>query len=273
MQHNFSSSPSSHPGRYPRSFIFAMAAAGSASGYHRVQPIDADTAKVMVTEQMARAQNLAMEVIAQRSALEKTALRELRAKYPGITTDELVRIWIDRLTGRSPSDITDALGDEVEEMATAASNKVTSYLQLLAQNESTTHRDNCLACTFCGAWFPDFWLLDLMPQGSPDWRRQYFRCCYQCASGENDDLYWHPSHPTLSPALHRQPGTAVSVGRTDYDHQQRQPVANLDADYRQQPSPRCAGSVTMSSPKRATSRAPVSWTSRPGATSARKSAP
>ena len=143
-----------------------MAAAGSASGSHRVQPIDADTAKVMVTEQTARVENLAMAVIAQCSAFEKTALRELRTKNPGITTDELVRIWIDRLTGRSPSDITDAVGDEVEEMATVASNKVTSYLQLLAQNESTAHPDNCLDCTFCGAWFPDFWLLDLMPQGS-----------------------------------------------------------------------------------------------------------
>ena len=236
---------------------------------------------MMVTEQMARAQNLAMEVIAQRSALEKTALRELRAKYPGITTDELVRVWIDRLTGRSPSDITDALGDEAvhptRSPAICSSWRRTS------------------PCTFCGAWFPDFWLLDLMPQGSPDWRRQCFRCCYQCASGENDDLYWHPSHPTLSPALHRQPGTAVSVGRTDYDHQQRQPVANLDADYHQQPrswviaiddnntnqkrlhieaaSPRCAGSVAMLSPKRATPRAPISWTSRPGTTSARKFAP
>ena len=119
-----------------------------------MQPIDADTAKVMVTEQTARVQNLAMEVIAQRSALEKTALRELRAKHPGVSTDELVRIWIDRLTGRAPSDITDALGDEVEEVVTAAANKVTSYLQLLAQNEAAAHRENCLDCTFCGAWFP-----------------------------------------------------------------------------------------------------------------------
>ena len=114
------------PGRHPHSFHLRN---GSSRVSIWLPPC---------AEQMARAQNLAMEVIAQRSALEKTALRELRAKYPGITTDELVRIWIDRLTGRSPSDISDALGDEVEEMATAASNKVTSYLQLFAQNESTT---------------------------------------------------------------------------------------------------------------------------------------
>ena len=74
-----------------------------------------------------------LEVIAKRSALEKTALRAFRAKYPGATTDELVRVWIDRLTGKAPSDITDALGDEVEEMATAAANKVTNYLQLGAE--------------------------------------------------------------------------------------------------------------------------------------------
>ena len=248
---------------------------------------------MMVTEQTARVQNLAMEVIAQRSALEKTALRELRAKHPGISTDELVRVWIDRLTGRAPSDITDALRDEVEEVVTAAANKVTSYLQLLAQNEAAAHRENCLDCTFCGAWFPDFWLLDLMPQGSPDWRRQYFRCCYQCASGENDDLYWRPSHPTLSPALHRQPGTAVSIGRTDYDHQQRQPVANLGADYAQQPrSWVIAIDDNNTNQKRLRiealwSESKMRWvrhhvvtkagsnqrTSRPGTTSARKSAP
>ena len=211
-----------------RNFSSPMAAAGSASGSHRVQPIDADIAKGLVTEQTARVENLAMSVIAQRSVLEKTALRELRARHPGITTDELVRVWIDKLTGRSPSDITDAVGDDIEEVATTTSNKVTSYLQLLAQNESDSKRDNCLDCTFCRAWFPDFWLLDLMPQGSSDWRRQYFRCCYQSASEKNDDLYWHPEHPTLSSALHRQPGTAVSIGRTDYEHHQRQPVANLE---------------------------------------------
>ena len=163
--------PSVFPKSHPK-FIFAMAASGSTSQSHRVQPIDADTAKGMVTEQMVRVQNLALDVIAKRSALEKTALRALRAKYPGATTHELVRVWIDRLTGRAPSDITDALGDEVEEMATAAADKVTNYLQLLAQNESTTHHDNCLECTFCGAWFPDFWLRtsgtpDIVPGASP----------------------------------------------------------------------------------------------------------
>ena len=192
----------------PAQFIIAMAAAGSAFGFHRVQPIDADIAKGMVPEQTARVENLAMSVIAQRSALEKTALRELRARHPGITTDELVRIWIDKLTGRSPSDITDAVGDDIEEVATATSNKVTSYLQLLAQNESDSKRDNCLDCTFCGAWFPDFWLLDLMPQGSSDWRRQYFRCCYQCARP-----LFASGAPDVVLRTHRQPGTAVSVAQ------------------------------------------------------------
>ena len=44
------------------------------------------------------------------------------------------------------------------------------------------------------------------------------------------------AHTTLHcPALHRQPGTAVSIDRADYEHHQRQAVANLDADYHQQP--------------------------------------
>ena len=90
-----------------------------------------------------------------------------------------------------------------------------------------------------------------------------------------------------------QPGTAVSVGRTDYEHHQRQAVANLDADYRQQPTSWViaiddsntnqkrlliealwsGSTATMWSTKPATPKAPTSWTSGPGTTSARKSAP
>ena len=234
MRSTVSALPRVAPHRPSPHFILAMAASGSASRSDRVQPIDADTAKGMVTEQMARVQNLAMEVIAKRSALEKTALRALRAKYPGTTTDELVRIWIDRLT--------------------QASHHPTSRMPWATMSRKWPPLPPTRSPTICSSWHrtsPPPTTTTALTARSAGLGSPTSGCWTLCRKGHQigggstsaaatsvhrvRTTNWHPEHPTLSPALHRQPGAAVSIGRTDYDHQQRQPVANLDADYHQQP--------------------------------------
>ena len=60
--------------------------------------------------------------------------------------------------------------------------------------------------------FPAHWLLDLHPDGNDNWRYNYHRCCYQCASGTNDDYVWHLEHLNFSPAIH-DPTRHLSVSR------------------------------------------------------------
>ena len=98
-----------------------MAASSSSSqGVKKVQPMDGPCAEPRHASD--------------RSTIgpREDRIRALRTKYPGTTTDELVQIWIDRLKGRASSDITYALGDEIEEMATVNTDKFTACLQLFA---------------------------------------------------------------------------------------------------------------------------------------------
>ena len=134
------------------------------------------------------------------------------------------------MTGATDTETPDAVGDNIEAKAIDTMHRAQVYLDLLQYAEENDPRENCLDCTFCGAWFPAYWLLDITPQGTADWRNHYYRCCFKCISGDTDDYYWFTSHPSLSPALHNQPGTAVSPSRTDYKHHDRTSVAELDAD-------------------------------------------
>ena len=139
-----------------------------------------------------------------------TSHRGLRNTFPVLNSDDLVQKWIDRLTDPAVTDVLDEVGDIVEKKAIDTMQRAEVYLGLLQRSEDTNPSENCLDCTFCGAWFPPYWLLDITPQGTADWRNQYYRCCFQCVSGDNDGCCWFASHTSLSPALHSRPGTAAS---------------------------------------------------------------
>ena len=116
--------------------------------------------------------------------------RGLRSTFPG-----LVQKWIDRLTEGAATDMPDPVGKTAIDTMKRAEQYL-AHLQCSMDNEA---RDNCLDCTFCGAWFPAYWLLDITPRGTADWRNNYYRCCFQRVSGDNDDYYWFALHTSLTP--------------------------------------------------------------------------
>ena len=188
-------------------------------------------ARAIVRTHNARLTERAFEYIAQRTSLERAALRGLRSTFPGLSSDDLVQKWIDRLTGASATDVPDPTGDVIEAKAVDTMKRAEVYLDVLKHAEDNNPAENCLDCTFCRS----YWLLDITPEGTADWRNHYYGCCFQCINGDNDDYYWFTTHTSLSPALPNRPGTAVSPNRTDYRHQDRTSVANQDADYETYP--------------------------------------
>ena len=118
----------------------------------------------------------------------------LRSTFPGLSSDDLVQKWIDGLTGASVSDVPDPTGDVIEARAVDTMKRAEVYLDLLKHAEDNNPAENCLDCTFCGAWFPPYWLLDITPEGTADWRNHYYRCCFQCINGDNDDHYTGSPH-------------------------------------------------------------------------------
>ena len=88
-------------------------------------------------------------------------------------------------TGQTPTDLTDARGDIIEEGQPHEPRR--GFPPAPRAVRGGCSAGNCLDCTFCRAWFPAFWLLDIMPQGTADWRNHYHRCCYQRVCGDNDD--------------------------------------------------------------------------------------
>ena len=68
-------------------------------------------ARAIVRTHNARLTERAFEYIAQRTSLERAALRGLRSTFPGLTSDDLVQKWIDRLTGASATNVPDPTGD------------------------------------------------------------------------------------------------------------------------------------------------------------------
>ncbi|CAE7476622.1 unnamed protein product, partial [Symbiodinium pilosum] len=181
-----------------------------------------ERARAIVRTHNARLTERAFEYIAQRTSLERAALRSLRSTFPGLSSDDLMHKWIDRLTGASATDVPDPTGDVIEAKAVDTMKRAEVYLDLLKHAEDNNPAENCLDCTFCGAWFPPYWLLDITPEATADWRNHYYRCCFQCINGDNDDYYWFT-------------GTAVSPNRTNYRHQDCASVANQDADYEKYP--------------------------------------
>ena len=153
-----------------------------------------ERARAIVRAHNARLTERAFEYIAQRTSLERAALRGLRSTFPGLSSDDLVQKWIDRLTGASASDVPDPTGDVIEARAVDTMKRAEVYLDLLKHAEDNNPAENCLDCTFCRAWFPPYWLLDITPEGTSDWRNHYHRCCFQCINGDNDDYYWFHTH-------------------------------------------------------------------------------
>ena len=190
-----------------------MAAHSSNARIGRQYSVHPALAQQRMDEQDKHTTLLALRFMARRSTLERAALRSLRDRHLGVTTDELARIWVDRLMGRDVHEPTDVIGDDVERRTRDTKKRVDNYLELLAQNNNNEIWSNCLDCTFCGNFFPAFWMLDLMPFGNNDWRNNYFRCCYLCAAGENDDFVWHPEHRSLTAALPGQRGIYIGQPR------------------------------------------------------------
>ena len=89
--------------------------------------------------------------------------------------------WSDRLTGGAVTDVPDPVMDTIEETAIDTMKRAEQYLSHLQRSMDNEPREN--DCTFCGAWFPAYWLLGITPQGAADWRNNYYRCCFQCVSG------------------------------------------------------------------------------------------
>ena len=156
----------------------APSPSSESAGYaHAYAP---ERAKIIWKAHSAKLIEKAFEYIAQRISLERAGLRGLQKIFPGINSDDLVQKWIDRLADGAATDMPDTVGDPIEETAIDTMKRAEQYLGHLQRSMVNEPRENCLDCTFCGAWFPTYWLLDITPQGIADWRNNYYKCCLQC---------------------------------------------------------------------------------------------
>ena len=110
-------------------------------------------AKAIVRSHNARLTECAFEYIAQRTSLERAALRGLRNTFPGISSDALVQKWIDRLTGTSTTDEQDPTGDVIEAKAVDTMKRAEVFMDLLKHAEDNNPAENCQISRSAGHGF------------------------------------------------------------------------------------------------------------------------
>ena len=182
----------------------------------------------------------ASEFVALRSICERQSLRNFRKAHPCASDEEVGRRWLAELTGtavdsegRPAITITNAEQRPDLDAADQKSNKrVGEYLNFISNQLDKQVHEKSLDCTFCGLLFPAYYLLDMLPDGDNDWRGRSYRACYQCTTCQNDDFVWHSDDPRLSPANLFERGS--QAGDT-VDYSDRDPVAELDADWEKKP--------------------------------------
>ena len=179
----------------------------------------------------------ALEVLAFKKASEKMGIANLRSTHPGATDEELVRIWTNKLSGvdvdshgRPTKDADLNLADKCSDESTK---RVIEYCQYISAGLDHKIHEKSLDCTFCGAYFPEYFLLCINPDEIADWRDIHYRCCYKCATCHSDDYVWYSEGSGLSPAVIRGRGT---LGGHRYDPYDRTTVADYDDDYDHKPA-------------------------------------
>ncbi|CAE7543846.1 unnamed protein product, partial [Symbiodinium sp. CCMP2456] len=179
----------------------------------------------------------ALEVLAFKKVSEKMGIANLRMTHPEATDEELVRIWKNKLSGvdvdghgRPTKDADLNLAEKCSEEDTK---RVIEYCQYIAAGIDHKIHEKSLDCTFCGSFFPEYWLLCINLEEISDWRNIHYRCCYKCATCHSDDYVWYSEGSGLSPAVIRGRGT---LGGRRYDPYDRTIVADFDDDYDHKPS-------------------------------------